>query len=207
LKGARVVMQGFGNVGSYTAKFLDEMGAKLVAVGDFTGAVRNAGGLDVKALTAYVKANKGGVVGFSGGEAFDAATVFAQDCDILIPAALGGVINQETAPGVKAKLIVEGANAPTTTAADKILRDMGVTVIPDILANAGGVTVSYFEWVQNLQQFFWDEAEVFEKEEKIMIRAFNDVHEKAVKHGCTYRTGAFVLALDRVYKANLMRGW
>ena len=207
LKGARVVMQGFGNVGSYTAKFLDEMGAKLVAVGDFTGAVRNAGGLDVKALTAYVKANKGGVVGFSGGEAFDAATVFAQDCDILIPAALGGVINQETAPGVKAKLIVEGANAPTTTAADKILRDMGVTVIPDILANAGGVTVSYFEWVQNLQQFFWDEAEVFEKEEKIMIRAFNDVHEKAVKHSCTYRTGAFVLALDRVYKANLMRGW
>ena len=207
LKGAGVVLQGFGNVGSYTAKFLNEMGARIVAVADFTGGVRNAGGLDVAALAAHVKANKGGVAGFAGGEAFDSSTVFAQECDILIPAALGGVINKETAPGVKAKLIVEGANAPTTTAADHILRDKGVTVIPDILANAGGVTVSYFEWVQNLQQFFWEEAEVFEKEEKIMIRAFNDVHEKVIKHGCTYRTGAFVLALDRVYKANLMRGW
>jgi glutamate dehydrogenase (NAD(P)+) len=206
LQGARVVLQGFGNVGSYTAKFLDEMGARIIAVADHTGAVRKAEGLDVKALMAFVKEHKG-VGGFSGGEAFDAATVFAQDCDILIPAALGGVLNKETAPEVKAKLLVEGANAPTTTAADHILRDKGVTVIPDILANAGGVTVSYFEWVQNLQQFFWDEAEVFEKEEKIMVRAFHDVHAMVVKHGCTYRTGAFVLALDRVYKANVMRGW
>ncbi len=206
LEGARVVLQGFGNVGSYTAKFLDEMGAKIVAVADHTGTVRKAGGLDVKAAMAYVKEHKG-VGGFTGGEAFDAAMVFAQDCDILIPAALGGVINEQTAPGVKAKLIVEGANAPTTTGADHILQGKGVPVIPDILANAGGVTVSYFEWVQNLQQFFWDEAEVFEKEEKIMVQAFQDVHAKVVKHGCTYRTGAFVLALDRVYKANVMRGW
>ena len=145
--------------------------------------------------------------GFPGGDAFDASTVFGQDCDILIPAALGGVITKANAGDVKAKLIVEGANAPTTTGADHILRDKGVTVIPDILANAGGVTVSYFEWVQNLQQFFWEESEVFEKEEKIMVRAFNDVHATVVKHGCTYRTGAFVLALDRVYKANVMRGW
>ncbi|MBL0210752.1 MAG: glutamate dehydrogenase [Holophagaceae bacterium] len=206
LKGARVVLQGFGNVGSYTAKFLDGMGAKIIAVADHTGAVRKAGGLDVQGLIAYVKEHKG-VGGFTGGEAFEAGTVFSQDCDILIPAALGGVINKDTAPGVKAKLIVEGANAPTTTAADQILKDKGVTVIPDILANAGGVTVSYFEWVQNLQQFFWEEAEVFEKEEKIMVQAFNDVHGKVVQHGCTYRTGAFVLALDRVYKANQMRGW
>lgn len=207
LKGARVVLQGFGNVGSYTAKFLDEMGAKIVAVADHTGGVRKAGGMDVAALLAYAKANKGGVGGFPGGDAFDASTVFGQDCDILIPAALGGVITKANAGDVKAKLIVEGANAPTTTGADHILRDKGVTVIPDILANAGGVTVSYFEWVQNLQQFFWEEAEVFEKEEKIMVRAFNDVHATVVKHGCTYRTGAFVLALDRVYKANVMRGW
>ncbi len=207
LKGARVVLQGFGNVGSFTAKFLDEMGAILVAVADHTGGVRKAEGMDVAALTAHVKANKGGVAGFTGGETFDAATVFSQDCDILIPAALGGVINKETAPDVKAKLIVEGANAPTTTGADHILRDKGITVIPDILANAGGVTVSYFEWVQNLQQFFWDEAEVFQKEEKIMMQAFHDVHGKVTKHGCTYRTGAFVLALERVYKANVMRGW
>jgi glutamate dehydrogenase (NAD(P)+) len=207
LKGARVVMQGFGNVGSFAAKFLDEMGAKLVAVADHTGAVRKADGLDVKALLDYAKAHKGGVGGFPGGEAFDAATVFAQDCEILIPAALGGVITKANANDVKAKLVVEGANAPTTTDADAILKGKGVTVIPDILANAGGVTVSYFEWVQNLQQFFWEEAEVFEKEEKIMVQAFHDVHDKVVKHGCSYRTGAFVLALERVYKANLMRGW
>ena len=207
LAGARVVLQGFGNVGSYSAKFLDEMGAKIVAVADHAGAVRNASGLDVKALAAHVKANKGSVAGFAGGDAFDAATIFSQDCDILIPAALGAVITKTTAPGVKAKLIVEGANAPTTTGADHILKDKGITVIPDILANAGGVTVSYFEWVQNLQQFFWEEDEVFVKEEKIMVEAFRDVHEKVMKHGCTYRTGAFVLALERVYKANLMRGW
>jgi glutamate dehydrogenase (NAD(P)+) len=218
LKGARVVMQGFGNVGSFAAKFLDEMGSKLVAVADHTGGVRNAAGLDVAGLIAHAKKNKGGVAGFAGGEAFDAATVFAQDCEILIPAALGGVITKENAKDVKAKLIVEGANAPTTTGADHILRDMGVTVIPDILANAGGVTVSYFEWVQNIQQFFWEEdevkvnldwieSEVFEKEEKIMVQAFHDVHDKVKQHGCSYRTGAFVLALERVYKANLMRGW
>jgi glutamate dehydrogenase (NAD(P)+) len=207
LKGARVVLQGFGNVGSYTAKFLDEMGAKIVAVADHAGGVRNANGLDVKALMAYVKQNKGTVNGFPGGDAFDKAAVFAQDCDILIPAALGGVLNKETAPTVKAKLIVEGANAPTTSVADKIFKEKGITVIPDILANAGGVTVSYFEWVQNLQQFFWDEAEVFEKEEKIMVQAFHDVHEKVKKHGCSFRSGAFVLALERVRKANELRGW
>ncbi|HXC16201.1 MAG TPA: Glu/Leu/Phe/Val dehydrogenase dimerization domain-containing protein [Holophagaceae bacterium] len=207
LKGARVVLQGFGNVGSYTAKFLDEMGAKIVAVADHAGGARNAKGLDVAALAAHVKANKGTVAGFAGGEAFPKEEIFAQDCDILIPAALGGVLTKDTAATVKAKLIVEGANAPTTTVADHIFKDRGITVIPDILANAGGVTVSYFEWVQNLQQFFWDEAEVFEKEEKIMVQAFHDVHDKVVKHNCTYRTAAFVLALERVYKANVMRGW
>ncbi|HEU4950348.1 MAG TPA: Glu/Leu/Phe/Val dehydrogenase dimerization domain-containing protein [Holophagaceae bacterium] len=207
LKGARVVLQGFGNVGSFTAKFLDEMGAKIVAVADHAGGVRNAAGLDVKALAAHVKANKGTVAGFPGGEAFAKEEVFAQDCDILIPAALGGVLTKDTAPTVKAKLIVEGANAPTTTVADHIFQERGITVIPDILANAGGVTVSYFEWVQNLQQFFWDEAEVFAKEEKIMVQAFHDVHAKVKQHGCGYRTAAFVLALERVEKANLLRGW
>ncbi|HJW33250.1 MAG TPA: Glu/Leu/Phe/Val dehydrogenase dimerization domain-containing protein [Holophagaceae bacterium] len=207
LQGARVILQGFGNVGSYTAKFLVEMGAKIVAVADHAGGVRNAGGLDVTALMAYVKQNKGSVNGFPGGEAFDKETIFAQDCDILIPAALGGVLNRETAPTVKAKLIVEGANAPTSPTADKIFKEKGITVIPDILANAGGVTVSYFEWVQNLQQFFWEEAEVFAKEEKIMVQAFHDVHDKVKKHGCTFRSGAFVLALERVRKANELRGW
>jgi glutamate dehydrogenase (NAD(P)+) len=207
LKGARVILQGFGNVGSYTAKFLAEMGAKIVAVADHAGGVRKADGLDVTALIAYVKQNKGTVNGFPEGEAFDKETIFAQDCDILIPAALGGVLNKDTAENVKAKLIVEGANAPTTPIADKIFAKKGITVIPDILANAGGVTVSYFEWVQNLQQFFWDEAEVFEKEEKILVQAFHDVHDKVKKHSCTFRSGAFVLALERVRKANELRGW
>ncbi|HJU82850.1 MAG TPA: Glu/Leu/Phe/Val dehydrogenase dimerization domain-containing protein, partial [Holophagaceae bacterium] len=183
LKGARVVLQGFGNVGSFTARFLDEMGAKVVAVADHAGGVKNDKGLDVKALAAHVKANKGTVAGFAGGEAFDKDTVFGLECDILIPAALGGVITKANAAGIKAKLVVEGANAPTTTEADEILKGKGVTVIPDILANAGGVTVSYFEWVQNLQQFFWEEGEVFQKEEKIMVQAFHDVHDKVVKHG------------------------
>jgi glutamate dehydrogenase (NAD(P)+) len=207
LKDARVVLQGFGNVGSFAAKFLDEMGARIVAVADLGGAVRRPEGLDVPALFAYVPRNKGTVAGFPGGEAFDPAAVWAQEGDILVPAALGGVLTQATAPEVKARLIVEGANAPTTPEADRIFRERGITLIPDILANAGGVTVSYFEWVQNLQQLFWDEAEIFEKEEKILIQAFHEVEEKVKLHGCTWRTGALVLALERVRRANELRGW
>jgi len=207
LKGARVVLQGFGNVGSFAAKFLHGMGARVVAVADEAGAVRRAEGLDIPALFAYVRQNKGTVAGFPGGEPFDPASVWAQTCDILVPAALGGVLTQATAPEVQATLIVEGANAPTTPEADQIFRDRGILLIPDILANAGGVTVSYFEWVQNLQQLFWNEAEIFEKEEKILLQAFRDVAEKVKRHACTWRTGALVLALERVTKANELRGW
>ena len=207
LAGARVILQGFGNVGSFAAKFLHEMGARVVAVADRDGAVRRAEGLDVPALFVHARTNRGTVAGFPGGEAFDPGTIWAQEGDILIPAALGGVLTQATAPEVRASLIVEGANAPTTPEADQIFRDRGITLIPDILANAGGVTVSYFEWVQNLQQLFWDEAEIFEKEEKILMQAFRDVEEKVKRHGCTWRTGALVLALERVKKANELRGW
>jgi glutamate dehydrogenase (NAD(P)+) len=207
LRGARVVLQGFGNVGSFTGKFLDEMGARIVAVADLGGAVRRPEGLDVPALFAYVRQNRGTVASFPGGEAFDPAAVWAQEGDILVPAALGGVLTGTTAPEVKASLIVEGANAPTTPEADRIFRERGITLIPDILANAGGVTVSYFEWVQNLQQLFWDEAEIFEKEEKVLVQAFRDVEEKVKRHRCTWRTGALVLALERVKKANELRGW
>jgi glutamate dehydrogenase (NAD(P)+) len=207
LPGARVVLQGFGNVGSFAGKFLAEMGARIVAVADHGGAVRRPEGLDVPALLAYVRQNRGTVAGFPGGEAFDPATIWAQEGDILVPAALGGVLTQATAPEVKASLIVEGANAPTTPEADQIFRERGITLIPDILANAGGVTVSYFEWVQNLQQLFWDEAEIFEKEEKVLVQAFRDVEEKVKRHRCTWRTGALVLALERVKKANELRGW
>jgi len=207
LHGATVALQGFGNVGSFAATFLHEAGAKVTAVADHGGAVRHPGGLDVPALCAHVRANRGTVVGFVGGEAFDPATLWAQPCDILIPAALGGVLTKDTAPLVKARLIVEGANAPTTPEADALFQAMGITVIPDILASAGGVIVSYFEWVQNLQQLFWDEAEVFAKEEKLLLQAFRDVQDEVKRHGCTWRTGAFVLALERVNKANELRGW
>ncbi|WP_052571797.1 Glu/Leu/Phe/Val family dehydrogenase [Geothrix fermentans] len=207
LAGARVILQGFGNVGSFAAKFLHEMGARVVAVADRDGAVRRAEGLDVPALFVHARTNRGTVAGFPGGEAFDPGTIWAQEGDILIPAALGGVLTQATAPEVRASLIVEGANAPTTPEADRIFWERGITLIPDILANAGGVTVSYFEWVQNLQQLFWDEAEIFEKEEKILMQAFRDVEEKVKRHGCTWRTGALVLALERVKKANELRGW
>lgn len=207
LQGARVALQGFGNVGSFTAHFLHEMGARIVAVADHAGSVRQAAGLDVGALREHVRQHQGTVAGFPGGEPFDPSTLWALDCDILIPAALGGVLTAQTAPQVKAALIVEGANAPTTPEADRILQERGVLVIPDILANAGGVTVSYFEWVQNLQQFFWTEVEVFEKEEKILVQAIADVEARVKQYGCTWRTGAFVLALERVKKANELRGW
>jgi len=205
--GVRVILQGFGNVGGFAAKFLHDMGARVVAVADREGAVRRAEGLDIPALFAYARANRATVAGFPDGEAFDPGTIWAQEGDILIPAALGGVLTQATAPEVRASLIVEGANAPTTPEGDRIFRERGITLIPDILANAGGVTVSYFEWVQNLQQLFWDEAEIFEKEEKILMQAFRDVEEKVKRHGCTWRTGALVLALERVKKANELRGW
>ena len=207
LRGASVALQGFGNVGGFTAAFLHEAGARVVAVADHGGAVRAGAGLDIPALRAHARSHRGTVAGFPGGEAFDPAALWSQPCDILIPAALGGVLTRETAPQVRARLIVEGANAPTTAEADAIFRARGLTVIPDILANAGGVTVSYFEWVQNLQQLFWDETEVFAKEEKILVQAFRDVRAKVEAHGCTWRTGAFVLALERVKRANDLRGW
>jgi glutamate dehydrogenase (NAD(P)+) len=207
LEGARVVLQGFGNVGGFAARFLAEMGARVVAVADVGGAVRRTGGLDVAALAAHVRQGTGTVASFPGGEAFEPAELWGQDCDILIPAALCAVLDGNTAPRVRAPLVVEGANAPTTPEADRVFRDRGILLIPDILASAGGVIVSYFEWVQNLQQQFWDEAEVFEKEERILVQAFRDMLAKAREHGCTWRTAALVLALDRVRTANELRGW
>ncbi|WP_243383933.1 Glu/Leu/Phe/Val family dehydrogenase [Geothrix alkalitolerans] len=207
LRGARVTLQGFGNVGGHSARFLHEMGARVVAVADLGGAVRRQEGLDVPALLAHARQNRGTVAGFPGGEPFDPAEIWAQEGDILVPAALGGVLTETTAPTVKASLVVEGANAPTTPEADRIFRERGILLMPDILANAGGATVSYFEWVQNLQHLFWEEAEIFEKEEKVLLQAFRDVEEQVRRHHCTWRTGALVLALDRVRKANELRGW
>jgi glutamate dehydrogenase (NAD(P)+) len=207
LKGATVALQGFGNVGSHAAICLQEMGARLMAVADSGGAVVNPEGLDARALRDHALDHQGSVAGFPGGLPMDPESLWSQPCDILIPAALGGVLHEATAPLVRARLVVEGANAPTTPEADAIFRARGIPVLPDILASAGGVVVSYFEWVQNLQQLYWDEAEIFAKEEKILVQAFRDVQEKMERHGCTWRTAAFILALERVKKATELRGW
>ena len=199
-----VAVQGFGNVGSNAARLIAEKGARIVAVADHTGGVSRDSGLDVPALVAWT-AEHGGVKGFPDGEAFDGAEIITWDADILVPAALEAAINQDNADGVKASIIVEGANAPTTPDADRILADRGVLVVPDILANAGGVTVSYFEWAQNIQQFRWDEERVNLELDKKMSRAYQAVRETATEHDTDLRTAAFVLAIRRVGRAALSR--
>jgi glutamate dehydrogenase (NAD(P)+) len=205
LKNARVAVQGFGNAGSIAADLLHGYGAKIVAVSDSKGGIMNPKGLDVAALLTY-KRKTGSVTGFPGTEAITSEAVLEVDCDILVPAALENQITGANADRVKAKIIAEAANGPTTPAADAILFKKGVFVLPDILANAGGVTVSYFEWVQDLQELFWDEDEVNKKLEKVMVKSFNDVLAMATTHNVDMRTGAFILAIDRVAMATRTRG-
>jgi glutamate dehydrogenase (NAD(P)+) len=199
-----VAVQGFGNVGSNAALLIAEQGAKIIAVADHTGGVANEESLDVPALDAWVNEH-GGVKGFAGGEAFDNTEIITWDADVLVPAALEGSIHKDNAADVKASIIVEGANAPTTPEADGILHEKGVLIIPDILANAGGVTVSYFEWAQNIQQFKWDEERVNAELDKKMARAYSSVQEVAAEFDIDRRTAAFVLAIRRVGRAALAR--
>jgi glutamate dehydrogenase (NAD(P)+) len=199
-----VAVQGFGNVGSNAARLIAERGAKIVAVADHTGGVCAPAGLDIPALVLWV-AEHGGVKGFPSGEAFDGSEIITWDADVLVPAALENAIHKDNAADVKARIIVEGANGPTTPAASEILNDMGVLIIPDILANAGGVTVSYFEWAQNIQQFRWDEERINQELDKKMSRAYRSVRDVASEHGIDMRTAAFVLAIRRVGKAALAR--
>jgi glutamate dehydrogenase (NAD(P)+) len=199
-----VAVQGFGNVGSNAALLIAEQGAKIIAVADHTGGVANEEGLDVSALDSWVNEH-GGVKGFAGGEAFDNTEIITWDADVLVPAALEGSIHKDNVADVKASIIVEGANAPTTPEADEILNEKGVLIIPDILANAGGVTVSYFEWAQNIQQFKWDEERVNEELDKKMARAYSSVREVAAEFDIDRRTAAFVLAIRRVGRAALAR--
>jgi glutamate dehydrogenase (NAD(P)+) len=199
-----IAVQGFGNVGSNAARLIAEQGARIVAVADHTGGVCRDDGLDVPALVAWT-AEHGGVAGFPGGEAFGGAEIVTWDADVLVPAALEDAINEDNADGVKAGIIVEGANAPTTPEAHRILVDRDVLIVPDILANAGGVTVSYFEWAQNIQQFRWDEERVNQELDKKMSRAYRAVRETAEQHGIDLRTAAFVLAIRRVGRAALSR--
>ncbi len=200
-----VAIQGFGNAGSHMAHILHGLGYKIVGASDSKGAVVNMAGLDVVALEAH-KETTGSVVDFSGSENISNEALLEMNVHVLVPAALENVITAENAPRVKAKMIVELANGPVTPDADEVLHANGVLFIPDILANAGGVTVSYFEQVQNAMNYYWEEKEVLEKLEKIMVRAFNEVWETKEKYGVDMRTAAFVRAVERVAEAIKARG-
>jgi len=202
----RFAVQGYGNVGSWAARILQDMGCKLVAASDATGAIRSDSGLDAHALENHV-VEAHGVTGFEGAEPISADELLEVECELFLPAALGGMINQANADRIRANLIIEGANSPTTPAADQILADKGVRVIPDVMANAGGVIVSYFEWVQNLQHFRWDEDEVNERLRKIMRRAYGEVREKASEKDLPLRPAAYELGIERVLEAALTRGY
>jgi glutamate dehydrogenase (NAD(P)+) len=205
LHGAKVVVQGFGNVGSVAADLLAKDGALIVGVSDVKGGVTNPTGLDLPALMKHL-AEKKTVAGFPGGTPVEGKKVLEVPCDILIPAALENQITHENASRIKAKIIAEGANGPTTHDADKILKERGVFVVPDILANSGGVTVSYFEWVQNNQGMYWTEKEVNERLEQYMVKAFQDVLEVALESSVTMRVAAFMLAIRRVIEVVKLRG-
>ena len=203
---ARVVVQGFGNVGGMGAKLMRRAGMKIISVIEWDGAVYNENGIDIEALLEYRK-QTGSFGGFPGGEAIDRNEAMFLDCDVLVPAARENVIHSQNAARIKAKIITEGANGPTTAVADEILKEKGVFVIPDILANAGGVTVSYFEWVQDRQGYFWNEQLVNGRLEEIMVNAFKDVVSYADRDDqIDNRTAAYMLALDRVAFAIKLRG-
>ncbi|KDO57038.1 hypothetical protein CISIN_1g014463mg [Citrus sinensis] len=202
----KFAIQGFGNVGSWAAKFFHEHGGKVVAVSDITGAIKNPNGIDVPALLKYKKSNKS-LNDFQGGNAMDLNDLLVHECDVLVPCALGGVLNKENAADVKAKFIIEAANHPTDPEADEILSKKGVVILPDIYANSGGVTVSYFEWVQNIQGFMWEEEKVNHELKRYMMSAFKDIKTMCQTHNCNLRMGAFTLGVNRVAQATLLRGW
>ncbi|HEY1204968.1 MAG: Glu/Leu/Phe/Val dehydrogenase [Bryobacteraceae bacterium] len=202
---ARVVIQGFGNVGGMAAKLMARAGYKIVSIVEFEGAVYNPHGLDIAALMQHRK-ETGSVVDFPGAEAIDPAEAMFLDCDVLMPAARENVVTSQNASRIRARILCEGANGPTTPIADEMLAANGVFVIPDILANAGGVTVSYFEWVQDRQGFFWNEDLVNQRLEEIMVDNFGRVVDYAAKHSVNNRIAAYMLALDRVAFAIKLRG-
>jgi len=206
LEGARVVVQGCGNVGSITAKQFAAAGAKIIAISDSVGGVYNDKGLDMDKVLRCKNQDGCLVGGQIEGDEIPNSEILSLECDILVPAALENQITRENADDVKCKLLLEGANGPTTPGADKILFDKGIMVAPDILANAGGVTVSYFEWVQNLQELLWSEQEVQDRLQNIMVRSFDQVLELRNKHKINMRTAAYILGVGRVAKAMSLRG-
>lgn len=204
-KGASVVIQGYGNAGAYMAKILDKKGYKIIGVSDSKGGIVNAKGLDPVAVETHKMAT-GSVQDFSGAKNVTNAQILTTPCDVLVPAALENVITKENAGKIKAKAIVELANGPITPEADEKLYKKGITVVPDVLANAGGVTVSYFEQVQNAYNYYWTEKEVLAKLEPIMVDSFTAVWKTMEKHGCDMRTAAYVVALNRIGQAMMARG-
>ncbi|MBY0450465.1 MAG: Glu/Leu/Phe/Val dehydrogenase [Cyanobacteria bacterium] len=202
---ATAAVQGFGNVGSITAKYLHQQGIKVVGVSDVHGAIYNPAGLDIPSLLHFVR-EQGTVVGFDNAQKIDGHEVLELDVDVLVPAALGNVITAKNADKIRCKILAEGANGPVSPEADSILRDKGVYVIPGILANAGGVVVSYFEWVQDIQHLFWSEQEVVDKLYYLMGRAFDDVYNLTQEQDMDPRTAAMVLGVGRVAAAKALRG-
>lgn len=209
LDGARVAVQGAGNVGGTSARFLHREGCKIVALSDVSGGVYSEDGLEVERIVDFLRAERGRTLADYNGPDLNRISneqILSTEVDIFIPAALENAITEETAPTIRTKIIVEGANGPTTSVGDKILEEKGVIVVPDILANAGGVVVSYFEWIQNLQNLKWSEEEINEKLENLMVKAFNDVWDIAEKAGTSLRMGAYMVAVDRIATASKLRG-
>ena len=202
----RFVVQGFGNVGSWAARIMQELGATMVGVSDASGAVHSDQGIDAEALADHI--GEGGTLpDFDGVEEIAPDELLEVECDVFIPAALGGMLHKQNADRLRARLVVEGANSPTTPAADEILMDKDILVVPDVMANAGGVVVSYFEWVQNLQHLRWDEREVNERLGRIMRRAFREVSQRASDDDVSLRTAAYQLGIERVVEAARTRGY
>jgi glutamate dehydrogenase (NAD(P)+) len=205
LEGTTFAIQGFGNVGSSAARLLHAAGARIVAVSDVSGGLYNPKGLDIPAVLQYVKQNRF-LLGFLGGEVLNNGQLLATPCDVLLPAALEGQITKQNAGQVMAKLVLEGANGPTTPEADLVLAKRGIKVVPDILANAGGVVVSYFEWVQDRYGYFWKESEIRERLEEKMATSFRDVAESSERHQVDLRMAAYILAVGRIGEAKKLRG-
>jgi glutamate dehydrogenase (NAD(P)+) len=201
-----VVIQGFGNVGGWAARIFQQLGARVIGVQEASGAIHNEEGIDCEALAEHL-ARGGTLHDFEGAEAIDPEEVLGLECDVFVPAALGGMVHAENADLLNCKVLIEGANSPTTPRADEILADKGVFIVPDVLANAGGVVVSYFEWVQNLQHFRWDEREVNDRLGTVMRRAYREVAARAKRDEVSMRTAAYALGIERVLEAATVRGY
>lgn len=206
IKGARVAIQGFGNVGSFAAHFFHKLGAKVIAISDLTGGFHNAAGIDIDKAQEYARAHRN-LDGFAGAQKIGNEELLALECEYLVPAALGGVLHESNAGQVRAKIVIEGANHPVTPEAEEILTRKGIPIVPDILANSGGVIVSYFEWTQNIQQYHWDLEEVNQNLKKKISAAFDQVWNVSQKQKTSLRVAAFIVAVDRVAKAATLRGY